>query len=161
MNRNCWIYRNPLTFAEIWSMKTCRIYYICFLMAFTVHALLFVWSDFSSFSFLFLFFKLLDQPGVYKKNIVSNMKKRNMININPSIAGCLQILEILDILEKPWNLRGSWNSWKNLEFCWESWKNNIKVDICRYFVDWVDRICSWVDRICTVSRISGSSDPAQ
>ena len=81
------------------------------------------------------------------------------------IAGCLQILEILDILEKPWNLRGSWNSWKNPGILFENpgkiTLKSIFVDICRYFVDWVDRICSWVDRICTVSRISGSSDPAQ
>ena len=27
--------------------------------------------------------------------------------------GCLQILEILEILEKPWNLKRSWKSWKN------------------------------------------------
>ena len=82
---------------------------------------------------------------------------------NPGNPGkTLEFKKILEILEKPWN------SVKNpgkitlksifVDICWHL---SIFDDICRYFVDWVDRICSWVDRICTVSRISGSSDPAK
>ena len=81
------------------------------------------------------------------------------------MSGCPQILEILDILEKTLEFK------RILEFLEKPWNSvenpgkitlkSIFVNICRYFVDWVDRICSWVDGICTVSRISGSSDPAQ
>ena len=72
--------------------------------------------------------------------------------------GCLQVLEILDILEKPSNSRVSWNSWKTLDLCEKSWKNNITVDICRYLSIFVDTLTIWVDRIF---GISGSSDPVQ
>ena len=67
---------------------------------------------------------------------------------NPGYPGkTLEFKRILEFLEKPWNVE------KPGKIALKS----IFVDICRYFVDWVDRICSWVGRICTVSRISGSS----
>ena len=72
---------------------------------------------------------------------------------NPGYPGkTLEFKRILEFLEKPWN---------SVENPGKITLKSIFVDICRYFVDWVDRICSLVDRICTVSRISGSSDPAQ
>ena len=54
-----------------------------------------------------------------ERDSMERMERDNPKTINRSgvyclyLSGCLQILEILDILEKPWNLRGSWNSWKN------------------------------------------------
>ena len=71
---------------------------------------------------------------------------------NPGYPVTFEFKRILEFLEKPWN---------SVENPGKITLKSIFVDICRYFVDWVDRICSWVDRICTVSRISGSSDPAQ
>ena len=49
----------------------------------------------------------------------------------PREAGCLQILEILEILEKPWNLKRSWKSEKP----WNSVKNPGKITLKSIFVD--------------------------
>ena len=82
----------------------------------------------ASFGVLMVLFRVSTDPG------------------NPGYPGkTLEFKRILEILEKPWN---------SVENPGKITLKSIFVDICRYFVD-------WVDRICTVSRISGSSDPAQ
>ena len=86
-------------------------------------------------------------------NINNNVNRVSTDPGNPGYPGkTLEFKRILEFLEKPWN---------SVENPGKITLKSIFVDICRYFVDWVDRICSWVGRICTVSRISGSSDPAQ
>ena len=53
---------------------------------------------------------------------------------NPGYPGkTLEFKRILEFLEKPWN---------SVENPGKITLKSIFVDICRYFVDWVDRICS-------------------